>query len=115
MSLVYSTDKGRLCPQCLRTQTECICKKQTASSVKSGDGIVRIQRQTQGRGGKTVCVITGVPLPEAGLKDLAKQLKQQCGCGGSVKDGTIEIQGDFRDKLKAALEKAGFKVKLAGG
>ena len=117
MALVYSTDQGRLCPQCLRPKQECLCKKSpgAGSSVKSGDGIVRIQRQVQGRGGKTVCVISGVPLPEAGLKDLAKQLKQQCGCGGSVKDGTIEIQGDFRDKLKAALEKAGFKVKLAGG
>lgn len=114
MALVYSTDQGRLCPQCLRPKADCICKK-TSNSTKSGDGIVRIQRQVQGRGGKTVCVISGIPLPETGLKDLAKQLKQQCGCGGSVKDGTIEIQGDFRDKLKAALEKAGFTVKLAGG
>lgn len=115
MSLVYSTDKGRLCPQCYQALADCRCKKQQASNAKNSDGIVRIQRQTQGRGGKRVCVITGVALPEDQLKDLAKQLKQQCGCGGSVKDGSIEIQGDFRDKLKAALEKSGFKVKLAGG
>jgi translation initiation factor 1 len=115
MALVYSTDQGRLCPQCLRPKAECLCKKTASQQLKSTDNIVRIQRQTQGRGGKTVCVITGVPLNEAALKDLAKQLKQHCGCGGSVKDGMIEIQGDFRDKLKAALEKAGFTVKLAGG
>ncbi len=81
----------------------------------SGDGIVRIARQTKGRGGKGVCLITGVPLPELELKALAGKLKAKCGTGGTVKDGVIEIQGDNRQKLQAELEKMGYKVKLAGG
>ena len=79
------------------------------------DGIVRIHRETKGRGGKGVCVITGLPLAEAPLKELARQLKQHCGTGGTVKDDVIEIQGDQREKIKLFLEKTGYKVKLAGG
>lgn len=79
------------------------------------DGTVRLQRQTKGRGGGTVIVISGVSLPEAELKELAGALKKRCGCGGTVKDGLIEIQGDHRDTLLAELEKRGYRVKLAGG
>ncbi len=103
MSLVYSTETGRIKPQ-----------KETVQRPK-GDGVVRIQRQTKGRKGKGVCIITGLDLDDAPLKLLAAELKKLCGCGGAVKDGTIEIQGDARDKLKAHLEKKGFTVKLAGG
>ena len=101
--LVYSTDRGRI------QQNE-----PTAERLK-GDGIVRINRETKGRKGKGVCLITGLDLPDAELKKLAKRLKQLCGTGGAVKDGVIEIQGDARDKLKAELEKQGHSVKLAGG
>jgi len=114
MSLVYSTDKGRLCPVCAQPVTACRCKK-NATSAALGDGIVRLQRQTQGRAGKAVVVISGVPLAGEALKGLAKALKQRCGCGGSVKDDTIEIQGDHREILKAELEHRGYTVKLAGG
>lgn len=101
--LVYSTETGRV-------------KEQPSSpSIPEGDGIVRIRRETAGRNGKGVTTITGVPLDEAKLKELAKALKVLCGVGGSVKDGVIEIQGDQRDKLKGELEKRGFTVKLAGG
>jgi translation initiation factor 1 len=103
MTLVYSTETGRI-----------IEEKQKPERPK-GDGIVRIQKQTKGRKGKGVSIITGLDLDDAPLKLLAAELKKVCGCGGSVKDGAIEIQGDARDKIKAALEKKGYTVKLAGG
>lgn len=101
--LVYSTDSGRIKQEEVRT----LCAK--------GDGIVRIQRQTSGRKGKGVCLIAGVDLNDAALNKLAAELKRKCGCGGSVKDGLIEIQGDKRELLKQLLEAKGIKVKLAGG
>jgi translation initiation factor 1 len=80
-----------------------------------GDGIVRVRRETQGRGGKTVTTIAGVPLDEAALAALASELKRLCGTGGTAKDGVIEIQGDHRDRLVGALEERGYTVKRAGG
>ena len=112
--LVYSTESGRLCPQCHRPRGDCVCGKD-APGVPEGDGIVRIQRETKGRGGKAVTVITGVPLPAAELKALAKKLKQKCGVGGALKDDVIEIQGDQRENIKMELEKLGYIVKIAGG
>ena len=103
MSLVYSTELGRIKPE------ETKAKRQT------GDGIVRIQRETKGRKGKGVCVVRGLDLDDAPLKLLAGELKKVCGCGGAVKDGAIEIQGDNRDKIKIHLEKKGYTVKLSGG
>ncbi len=111
--LVYSTESGRLCPQCHRGVAKCVCGKDRPAAV--GDGIVRIRKETKGRGGKSVSVVTGLPLAGAELKTLAKALKQRCGVGGSVKGEDIEIQGDVRDLLKAELEKRGYTVKLAGG
>ncbi len=103
MALVYSTDSGRIKPQ---------SEQRTAAQ---GDGIVRIQRQTKGRKGKGVCIITGLELNETELKLLTSKLKKSCGCGGAVKGDTIEIQGDNREKIKALLEQQGHTVKLAGG
>jgi translation initiation factor 1 len=103
--LVYSTETGRIKPQ---------DDKPTIDNT-SGDGTVRLKRETKGRKGKGVTLVTGVPLAEAELKKLAKTLKQKCGVGGAVKDGVIEIQTDDRDKLKQLLEAQGFTVKLAGG
>jgi translation initiation factor 1 len=111
--LVYSTDGGRLCPQCHRPEASCVCGDDRPASV--GDGIVRIRRETKGRGGKAVTVIEGVPLAGNELKALAKALKQRCGVGGSVKSHTIEIQGDQRELLKQALEARGYTVKYSGG
>ena len=79
------------------------------------DGVVRLQRQTKGRGGGTVIIISGIPLPASSLKDLAGELKKRCGCGGTVKECVIEIQGDHRDTLMLELQERGYKVKLAGG
>ena len=74
----------------------------------AGDGIVRLRRETKGRGGKSVTVVSGVPLAPEALKALAKTLKQKCGVGGAVKDAEIEIQGDQRTILQPALEKLGY-------
>jgi len=100
--LVYSTDAGRIVQAVRRQAIET-------------DGIVRIRRETKGRKGKGVSLVSGLDLGEAALKTLAKQLKQKCSTGGTIKDGVIEIQGDHRDTLKAELEKLGHTVKLAGG
>lgn len=101
--LVYSTETGRVNPG-----------KSQATPPK-GDGIVRIRRETSGRKGKGVTTISGLDMETGALALLARELKQQCGTGGSVKDFVIEIQGDHREKLKELLEKRGFTVKLAGG
>ncbi len=111
---VYSTDQGRLCPDCGQALSACKCREQDKQKIK-GDGVVRVSRETKGRGGKGVTLITGLPLAEEPLKELASKLKQTCGTGGTVKDGVIEIQGDHREKLCAYLQKAGYKAKLAGG
>ncbi len=101
--LVYSTETGR------------IDEAKPAPVRPKGDGIVRIQRQTSGRKGKGVCLISGIDADDAALNAPAAELKKKCGCGGAVKDGVIEIQGDKRDLLKSLLEAKGMKVKLAGG
>ena len=72
-------------------------------------------RSTKGRKGKGVTVITGIPLDRDELQQLAKQLKQKCGSGGTVKEGAIEIQGDHRDTLVEELKKHGFTAKRSGG
>ena len=77
--------------------------------------MVRIQKQTSGRKGAGVSVITGLDLSDEELKKLAAELKKRCGCGGSVKNGMIEIQGEKRDLLKQLLEQKGFTIKLSGG
>lgn len=101
--LVYSTDIGRIEEEKPRIERP------------KGDGIVRIRRETSGRKGKGVCVITGLDLDDNALAKLAAELKKKCGCGGAIKDGNIEIQGDKRDLIKQLLEGMGHKVKLAGG
>ena len=81
----------------------------------AGDGIVRVQRETKGRGGKAVTVVRGVPLDAAALAKLGQELKAACGSGGTVKDGTIEVQGDHVEKVMAWLSQRGLRVKRAGG
>lgn len=111
--LVYSSQQGRICPGCSQPIGQCRC--QSSSVTLKTDGIVRIQRETKGRKGKGVTIITGIPLLADELKVLAKTLKQKCGTGGTVKNGVIEIQGDHREMLLAELQNLGWKVKLAGG
>lgn len=101
--LVYSTDRGR------------VKEEPKQERRREGDGIVRIQRETKGRKGKGVTCVRGLPGTDAELKLMLAEMKKRCGCGGALKDGVIEIQGDKRAELKALLEAKEYKVKLAGG
>jgi translation initiation factor 1 len=114
--LVYSTGHGRLCPGCGRPVAECRCRRsKPAQPPPRSDGIVRVGRATQGRKGKGVTVITGVPLGADAIEELATRLKRRCGSGGTVQGGVIEIQGDHRDTLVAELARLGYTVKRSGG
>ena len=115
MSIVYSSDVGRICPGCRRPMAQCACKDTRGKPARPGSGVVRVSRVTQGRGGKAVSVITGLPLAEAALAALARELKQRCGSGGTVREGTIEIQGEHRDTLVAELLQRGYAARRAGG
>ncbi len=111
-SLVYSTDGGRMCPTCRQPVGECQCH---ARPVPKGDGVVRVSRETKGRGGKAVTLVKGLALDDPALQALAKRLKAACGSGGTVKDHVIEVQGDHVDKVVAWLGQQGHTVKRAGG
>ena len=111
--LVWSSKHGRMCPGCGRPASECACDADGATP--AGDGVVRVGRETKGRRGKAVTVVTGVPLDAAKLTKLGKRLKRACGSGGTVKDGVIEIQGDHRDAIVAVLAEEGYTVRKAGG
>ena len=110
--LVYSTDGGRMCPACRQPLAQCACK---AKAAPVGDGVVRVSRQTKGRGGKSVTLVKGLALDAAALAVLGKQLRTACGSGGTVKDGVIEIQGDHCDLVMETLRKQGHQPKRAGG
>ena len=115
---VYSSDEGSFCSACGKPAERCSCTKgraRTAGAAPTGDGKVRVGRSTKGRKGKSVTLITGLPLAGDDLQDLARDLKRQCGSGGTVKEGTIEIQGDHRDALVELLSKRGYEVKRSGG
>ena len=111
--LVFSTGRGAVCPGCGNPAGQCACRAST--SLPRGDGTVRVSRETKGRKGKGVTLISGVPLGAEALVALTKDLKQRCGSGGTVKDGMIEIQGDHRDRLIVELQSRGYRVKRAGG
>jgi translation initiation factor 1 len=113
--LVYSTDPemNRKCPRCKEVVSECTCVPEPEVKEYKFVAVLRIEKQ--GRGGKTVTVIDRLPKNEPFLKNLTTLLKKKCGAGGtyltSGKDGVIEIQGDKRDLVRAALEKEGIKSK----
>ena len=111
---VYTTESGRICPDCGRPVAECRCGSKTAPRPQ-GDGIVRVSLERKGRGGKTVTVVSGLRGSEADLKTIAAELKRRCGTGGTLKDGLVEIQGDHRDTLVAVLKAKGMQVKKVGG
>ena len=117
--LVYSTGTGRRCPECGRTIADCSCRRskpaQPAATTSQGDGIVRVGRETKGRKGKGVTVISGMPLAGDELDALATKLKKRCGCGGTVDGAVIEIQGDHRDLLVEELGRLGYTVRRSGG
>ncbi len=112
---VYSTEHGRVCPDCGKPSQNCECKlKKNIPHVKR-DGIIRLRLERKGRGGKTVTLVEGLPFKEDLLKEIARDLKRHCGVGGAVKNGIIEIQGDVRDTALTLLQEKGYHVKKAGG
>ena len=100
--LVYSTDGGKI-------------TRSKEKAITPSDGFAKVRRETKGRKGKGVTVISGLGIDEKALKKPASQLKKQCGSGGSVVGETIEVQGDKKEQVKTVLEKNGFKVKFVGG
>jgi translation initiation factor 1 len=112
MALVYSTETGQLCPGCEQPKDQCSCK---GSEAPEGDGILRVQREKKGRGGKTVTTITGLEGDKKALSELLKKMKKRFGCGGAVKNWVIELQGDLAEQSVKFLAEQGHKVKQAGG
>jgi translation initiation factor 1 len=115
--LVYSTDGGRMCPACRQPVAACVCAASAANArpVPSGDGVVRVSRETKGRGGKAVTLVRGIAADTATLADIGKRLRSACGAGGTLKDGVLEVQGDHVERVIAWLTAQGFVVKRSGG
>ncbi|MCK5148925.1 stress response translation initiation inhibitor YciH [bacterium] len=111
--MVYSTGAGRICPGCEQPVGSCLCDN--SPILTESDGVIRISRESKGRGGKQVTIINGIVKSSAELKELARMLKMKCGSGGSIKDGEIILQGDKREAAKSYLESEGYRVKLSGG
>jgi len=112
--LVYSTDAGRMCPQCRQALADCRCAA-LARQAPAGDGVVRVSRDTKGRGGKAVTVVRGLALDVIALAELGKRLRGACGAGGTAKDGVLEVQGDHVERVVDWLKQAGHPAKRAGG
>lgn len=118
--LVWSSDSGRICPECCKPVSSCICRKKKKESENPArkypdDGIIRVMRETKGHKGKTVTIIGNTPFKENELKEFTKKLKARCGTGGSIKNNEILIQGDHRQVILDEIVKHGYKAKLAGG
>ncbi len=107
--ITYSTEHGRMCPRCERPVADCACRPEAGPP--AGGGVVRVSRQTKGRKGAGVTVVTGLPLEADALRTLGKELKRACGAGGTVRDGAIEIQGEHRDTVVRWLEGKGYEVR----
>ena len=112
--LVYSTDSGRMCPACRKPLAGCMCAAQAAAP-PPGDGMVRVSRESKGRGGKAVTLVRGLALEAEALVALGKRLRTACGAGGTVKEGVLEVQGDHCERVVVLLKAEGFVVKRAGG
>ena len=109
--VVYSTGVGRICPGCGWPEVECKCSKADPQLAEIPDRVVaRLRIEKQGRGGKTVTVVDGLPRNEAFLRELATALKQACGTGGTVGQGAVELSGDVRDRIRALLAARGYTV-----
>ena len=109
---VYSTDRGRICPDCGWPESNCQCSsRRTANAPVPARIVAKLRMEKKGRGGKMVTVIDGLPRNDAFLKELAQELKRSCGTGGTVTDAGIELHGDLRERLRAVLAQKGFAVK----
>src|SRR5438477_9209284 len=124
--VVYDSDAvqpGR-CPTCGKRLGRCTCgQARTARVVRPDakplnvprDGVLRLLRDRKSRGGKTVTLVTGLSGSPAALTGLASDLKRLCGTGGTLRCEVLELQGDFRERLRTELERRGYTVKIAGG
>jgi translation initiation factor 1 len=109
--IVYSTDRGPICPQCGWPESDCKCSSRTASESVPAKIVAKLRVEKSGRGGKTVTLVYDLPNNEKFLKDLSQELKRACGTGGAVVDGGVELQGDLRDRVRELLIKRGYVVK----
>ncbi len=103
-----------MCPQCRQPMAACRCADAAKQAVR-GNGQVRVSRERAGRGGKTVTLVRGLALDEAGLAALGKKLRSACGAGGAAKDGVLEIQGDHVERVLELLAREGLAARRAGG
>jgi translation initiation factor 1 len=108
--IVYSTDAGRRCPLCAFPIAECRCRIERDEPVPARV-VAKMRIEKAGRGGKTVTVVHGLPRNAAFLKELCQDLKRACGTGGAVVDGTVQLQGDLRERIRSALNGRGIAVK----
>ena len=109
--IVYSTGTGRVCPGCGWPAADCQCSKTAGTESIPARIVAKLRVEKKGRGGKTVSVVDGLPQNTAFLKDLCQDLKRACGTGGAVSEGTIELQGDLRERIRGLLLEKGFVVK----
>jgi translation initiation factor 1 len=109
--LVYSTDRGKMCPRCGWPERECKCSSRIASGTVPAKVVAKLRVEKQGRGGKTVTVIYDLPNNAAFLKELSQELKRACGTGGTVAENTVELNGDLRNRVRELLMKKGWTVK----
>jgi translation initiation factor 1 len=108
--LVYSSDRGRVCPGCGWPVDDCKCSSKTDAAVPSRV-VAKLRLEKKGRGGKNVTVVFDLPRNAAFLKELCQELKRACGTGGAVVDDTVEVQGDLRDRIREILQRRGMVVK----
>lgn len=111
--LVYSSDKGRVCPTCGWPADNCQCSSRQGRATEAVPNrpVAKMRMEKKGRGGKTVTVLYGLPHNTEFLATLCSELKRACGCGGAATDDGVELQGDLRDRVRAHLERKGFTVK----
>ncbi len=108
-TLTYSTEFGSVCQDCEKPKDQCTCNP--SANTKDGINTVRVSSTNKGRKGKTVTLVKGLRMNPSELKTYAGKLKKKTGTGGSLKDGVIEIQGDYRDKVGDILKKDGWDIK----
>jgi len=108
--LIYSTEHGQICSDCLKPIKECICRQIKRNTLPVTSGKVKIRHETAGRKNKGMTIISGLPLSQDQLEILAKKLKSTFGTGGAVKDFTIELQGDQCEKVAVELRRLGWYI-----
>ena len=109
--IVFSTGVGRLCPTCGWPERDCECSSRAATESVPDKIVAKLRIEKTGRGGKTVTVVYDLPNNAAFLKELAQELKRACHTGGTAGDGTVELQGDVRERVRTVLARKGFTVK----